>query len=155
MIAEFVVALSVVGLAASIADRRIGDRQKERIEATRYRLLSWIEKARGINFAERIGQRRVVLAMSILPIVFLGWTIWLFPKAIVGMIALFAVLSLICLPLLWWLSRSRDDRSFVLRFTTIILIAFLVYQATMYWLVRDIEVVDELLFFGPVVIAFK
>ena len=155
MIAEFFIGLSLVGLGSSIGERHMSDRQKEAMQANRNRLQSWIEKAKGINFSQRIRQRRVVLAMSILPVVFAGSIIWLFPKAIVGTIVLFLALSAICAPLIWWLSRSRDDRSFVIRFAAIILIAFVVYQATMYWLVRDIEGMDELLLYGPLVIAFK
>lgn len=155
MIAELVVALSLVGLGSSVAERRMSNQQKERIQAGRHQLEAWIGKARTINFSQRIRQRPVIVAMSVLPIVFLGSIIWLFPRAAVAAIGLLLGLSVICAALLWWLSRSSDDRIFVFRFALIASVAFVIYQATMYWLVRDIEGVNELLLYGPLVVAFK
>lgn len=155
MIAQLVIALSIVGLASSVAERHVSDRRKSGMEAIRQKSIAWMEKARKINFAQRIRQRRVVLAMALLPLIFVGSILWLFPKAIVATLALFLGLAALCVPLLWWLSRSRDDRTFVLRYALIVLAAFLAYQATMYRLVTDLEGVDEFLIFGPAIIAFK
>lgn len=155
MIAEFVAIVSVIGLCSSIGERLITNQQKKELRDYEGRLQYWASRLRKINFPERIRQPRVLFAMSILPVAFVASTVWMFPKAIIGIILLGLALSAICAPLVWWLSRSGTDRTFVERFAIVSVAAFGIYQAATYWLVRDIEGADELLLFGPMVVAFK
>jgi hypothetical protein len=155
MIAESVAVVSVIGLCSSIGERLITEQQREKFRDYEGRLQHWASRLRKINFSERIRQPRVLFAMSILPMAFVASTIWMFPKAIVGTILVCLALLAICAPLVWWLSRSGTDRIFVERFAIVTVAAFLIYQATTYWLVRDIEGADELLLFGPMVVASK